>query len=71
VLKEMSERFEGIKIKRSQPSAAPTDCVSSGVGTVPGGDAERHGMHSHAGAWERSGRRDLVVIGVKKIRIFF
>ena len=24
VLKEMSERFEGIKIKRSQPSAAPT-----------------------------------------------
>jgi hypothetical protein len=36
VLKEMSDKFEGIKIKRSQPSAAPTECVSSGVGRVLG-----------------------------------
>ena len=36
VLKEMSEKFKGIKIKRSQPSVAPTECVSSGVGRVLG-----------------------------------
>lgn len=34
VLKEISEKFAGGKIKRSQPSAAPTGCVSAGVGVV-------------------------------------
>jgi hypothetical protein len=53
VLKEMSERFEGLKIKRSSERGPNLrqllqDCVSSGVGTVLGGDAERHGMHSFA-----------------------
>jgi hypothetical protein len=53
VLKEMSERFEGIKIKRSSERGQNLrqllqDCVSSGVGAVSGGGAERHGMHSFA-----------------------
>jgi hypothetical protein len=75
VLKEMSEKFEGIKIKRSQPSAAPTGMCFFRCRAGVGCDAERHGMHSYAGAWERSrwrrGKRDLAVIIREKRFIFF